>query len=91
MTQNKSQKPMAWAHYDTFKNLDSLTRVRFNATLATKNTGACCIALYTHPPQRTWVGLTDEDVMEIWEKIKDGDWAIDFYDVIEAKLKEKNT
>ena len=43
------------------------------------------------PPQRTWVGLTDEDVMEVWEKIKDGDWAIDFYDVIEAKLKEKNT
>jgi hypothetical protein len=41
--------------------------------------------------QRTWVGLTDEEVMEVWEKIKDGDWAIDFYDVIEAKLKEKNT
>jgi hypothetical protein len=41
-------------------------------------------------PQRTWVGLTDEDVMEVWEKIKDGDWAIDFYDVIEAKLKENN-
>ena len=43
------QKPVAWAHYDTFKNLGSLTRARFTATLATKNTGACCIALYTHP------------------------------------------
>jgi hypothetical protein len=48
------------------------------------------LALYTRPPQRTWVGLTDDDVMEVWEKIKDGDWAMDFYDVIEAKLKEKN-
>ena len=43
------QEPVAWAHYDTFKNLGSLTRARFTATLATKNTGACCIALYTHP------------------------------------------
>ena len=41
--------------------------------------------------KKPWVGLTDEEVMEVWEKIKDGDWAIDFYDVIEAKLKEKNT
>ena len=40
--------------------------------------------------QRTWVGLTDKDVMEVWGKIKDGDWALDFYDVIEAKLKELN-
>lgn len=41
-------------------------------------------------PQRTWAGLTDEEVMETWEKIKDGDWAIDFYDAIEAKLKQVN-
>jgi hypothetical protein len=43
------QEPVAWAHYDTFKNLGSLTRARFTATLATKKTDACCIALYTHP------------------------------------------
>ena len=43
------QEPVAWAHYDTFKNLGFLTRARFTATLATKKTDACCIALYTHP------------------------------------------
>ena len=47
--QEIEQEPVAWAHYDTFKNLGFLTRARFTATLATKKTDACCIALYTHP------------------------------------------
>ena len=42
-------------------------------------------------PQRTWVGLTHDEIMESWDEIRDGDWAPDFYAVIEAKLKEKNT
>jgi hypothetical protein len=46
--------------------------------------------LYTAPPKREWVGLTDDEIDE----------ALDFYDSfggrldarkIEAKLKEKNT
>ena len=43
-------------------------------------------------PQRTWVGLTDEEQQELydaWIKIGDG-WG-SFYALIEAKLKEKNT
>ena len=44
--------------------------------------------LYTTPPQRTWVGLTDEDRFELakaqlsWE---------DLLIAAETKLKEKNT
>jgi len=50
------------------------------------------IPLYTHPPQRTWVGLTDE---EIAEGIKQS-WVTEqaFQSAAwwaEAKLKEKNT
>jgi phage shock protein A len=41
--------------------------------------------------QRQWVGLSHEEVMDSWDEIRDGDWAPDFYAVIEAKLKEKNT
>jgi len=39
--------------------------------------------------QRTWVGLTDEEVMQTMS----GDWTSQFYfaRAIEAKLKEKNT
>ena len=38
------------------------------------------------PPQRTWVGLTDEDDI-YWE---DGGTLRDLVKAIEAKLKEKN-
>jgi hypothetical protein len=44
------------------------------------------------PPaaQRQWVGLSHEEVMDSWDEIRDGDWAPDFYAVIEAKLRSKN-
>jgi hypothetical protein len=43
-------------------------------------------------PQRTWVGLTDEDLKLLsaeW-RIVYGAWMDDFAKDIEAKLKEKN-
>jgi hypothetical protein len=52
------------------------------------------IPLYPHP-QRTWVGLTDEEIDLIDEATWDEDhksWGIhDFARAIEAKLKEKNS
>jgi hypothetical protein len=50
------------------------------------------IGLYTAPPQRTWVGLTDEEISEI--RLKTFDAVATNYEVyraIEAALKEKNT
>jgi hypothetical protein len=47
------------------------------------------VGLYTTPPQRTWVGLTDEDIALIdWESLVT---KKDCVQAIEAKLKEKNT
>ena len=46
------------------------------------------IPLYTTPPQRTWVGLTDEEANQLWEST-DSDWEL--MKRTEAKLKEKNT
>ena len=47
------------------------------------------------PPQRTWVGLTEERIKEIWSKGKDhgDDWAdvLALARAFEAELKEKNT
>jgi len=60
------------------------------------------IALYTHPQPRTWVGLTDEEVNQLYTQIQeqvdkhwtDGGTSMMFpttlYKAIEAKLKEKN-
>ncbi len=46
------------------------------------------------PPQRTWVGLTDEDIKGIigpWGPTPIKGYTRDLFDKIEAKLKEKNT
>ena len=42
--------------------------------------------LYTTPPQRTWVGLTDEERQDIALEV-----PIDAVFITEAKLKDKNT
>ena len=44
--------------------------------------------LYTAPPKREWVGLTDDECDEIWGNCL-GIW--DCLKMTEAKLKEKNT
>ena len=50
------------------------------------------IPVYTTPPQRTWVGLTEEDLKPICDewRIVYGAWMDDFARDIESKLKEKN-
>ena len=56
--------------------------------------------LYTTPPQRPWVGLTDEEMESIFLHCR-GEWNGDYWKIedanfhpflrtIEAKLKEKN-
>ena len=52
--------------------------------------------LYTTPPQRTWVGLTDEDIWEAYmESPVELDCSTDelyaLSRTVEAKLKDKNT
>lgn len=48
-----------------------------------------CIPLYTTPPKREWVGLTNEDKQYLNEVLNlQGRFPI--IDAIEAKLKEKN-
>jgi len=58
-----------------------------------KNGGEGRVPLYTTPQQRTWVGLTEEDLKPICDewRIVYGAWMDDFAKDIEAKLKERNT
>jgi hypothetical protein len=49
------------------------------------------IPLYTTPPKREWVGLTDEEVLETMaESMNSKVLNQKVYEAIEAKLKEKN-
>ena len=69
----ESQEPDYWLGY----GLQAYTEKPFkNAT-----------GLYTHPPQHTWVGLTDEERSQL-VTLHHG-WN-EYAQAIEAKLKEKN-
>ena len=46
------------------------------------------IPLYTHPPKREWVGLTDEEIRQMCGSVPSMREAVR---EAEAKLKEKNT
>ena len=61
--------------------------------LLTQDSKETILYLLGDTPQRTWVGLTEEDLKLLsaeW-RIVYGAWMDDFAQDIEAKLKEKNT
>jgi len=45
----------------------------------------------TPAPKREWVGLTDEEIENLWEMAQAWNAPKHFYILIAAKLKEKNT
>ena len=71
------QEPVAWAKFSAKGNIiDLLSEPDDDYT-----------PLYTTPPQRTWVGLTDEEMQDLWDRYA----HMEMMRAIEAKLKEKNT
>jgi hypothetical protein len=46
--------------------------------------------LFTHPPRRTWVGLTLPDREKLRDQFEDWNYPASLVSAIEAKLKEKN-
>ena len=50
------------------------------------------IPLYTAPSRKEWVGLTGDDIENLWNGVQwsISDFVIPFTRAIEAKLKEKN-
>jgi hypothetical protein len=86
------QEPVAWVAEDVCEGQYINGRPRKIWWECKEGVGT---AFYAHPPQRTWVGLTEEKIKEIWLNGKDhGD---DWTDVLalarsfEAELKKKNT
>ena len=80
--------PVAYARSDTvfgFNGHACLVAMLFPSPSGLKNP----IGLYTHPPKREWVGLTDEEQQQAYEQWQNEGWGV-FYRAIEDKLKEKN-
>jgi hypothetical protein len=95
------QEPIGSVHVDTLAMLPSLRPFDIGAKIhpASKAKYDTSYRLvYTSPPaQRTWVGLTDEEIARVVSLAGFApDWveahiAIQIVRVLEAKLKEKNT
>jgi len=93
----ESQEPVAVYGYCPECGAKGVMRERRpdgNDKCANGHTYQSCKA--THPPQRTWVGLTDEEVELYWdwEDFQTGAGRSTIFEMvkdIEAKLKEKNT
>ena len=90
------QEPVAWSYWQSCLNDDGtqtapwvhrLSKFKPNESIINKD----IVPLYTTPPQRTWVGLTDEDKQNAFDDTQEGGSFWEFADAIEAKLKEKNT
>jgi hypothetical protein len=84
IAQVEQQEPVAWVGPSW---LHPETRTWASQSFAHKPI-AGWIPLYTAPPRREWVGLTDEEVKEI--SLANRPYVIDMVRALEQRLKEKN-
>jgi hypothetical protein len=79
----ESQEPVAWDLADKVRqDLDRKSCPDAFMRIAVES------IVKHHPPQRTWVGLTDEEAQWLYDNCRTPSNLID---MVEAKLKEKNT
>jgi hypothetical protein len=86
MKAEQEAEPVAWIYHEKQSSLKDgwLTRIRWTTSRAA---GWVEVPLYSHPPRREWVGLTDEEIKDL---AYDGRPVLDLARAIEAALKEKN-
>jgi hypothetical protein len=83
-TVKQEHEPVAWANSFDLKNFDM--KVRTCPDLHHT------VPLYTAPPKREWVGLTDEEIAKVISgQFAEQNYWVKITRAIEAKLKEKNT
>jgi hypothetical protein len=69
--EQQEQEPVAWI---PSQHLEEARRAPFvcRVSLARQRHRTDFVALYTHPPRREWVGLTDEEIRMIVRKSVEG-------------------
>ena len=85
------QEPVAWGIVAS--NTGRICQVVLDADEVEGHNPKHIVPLYTSPPaQRTWVGLTNNELQPIADeyRILFGSWVEDFARAMEAKLKAKN-
>ena len=83
--QRTEQEPVAYLTKRKIGGTEGLLRADMVDRSAKNQETHDFIPLYTTPPQRTWVGLTDEEIKEL-----DLSNYVQVVRIVEAKLKDKN-
>jgi hypothetical protein len=87
----ESQDIVAWMYEDDYQRM--LTSETFCTVYSVKvgspDKGVTDVPLYTHPPQRTWVGLTNDELTDLFYNTNLGQASAVAQAI--ALLKEKNT
>ena len=89
ITAQPEQEPLEyWNAVEGWVKIDEVRQHFETVSCGTiyKNAGEGRVPLYTAPPKREWVGLTDDERRECTQS----PFADDNFRTIEAKLKEKN-
>jgi hypothetical protein len=77
------QEPVAWVHPQALGQ----DFIAYSVQVSSEQ-----IPLYAIPPKPEWVGLTDEEILDIDEEVMKAprNYCVKFARTIEANLKEKN-
>lgn len=92
----EKQEPVAWMYDWTTNEGEFIQNWTTSEAESLRDTEPNIISnvrpLYTTPQQRTWVGLTDEEILKFQDIVPNtlGYDLIQFAKAIEAKLKDKN-
>ena len=84
------QKLVAWGVFDGNLHDMFFTEEEAQEMVRLKGDGSTVAPLYTTPPQRTWVGLTPEEVKHLYPYGRSV-WGRETFEAIEKALKGKNT
>ena len=88
----QEQEPVAWMcqEYRDDDQFGWRDEILFTPPPNDPNYFRNIVPVYTTPPQRTWVGLTDEEMHDCWDTPLTP-YGLQQARAMEAKLKEKNT
>jgi len=91
--QRTEQEPEAWM-YQEYRDDDQFgwrDEIQFVQPPNDPNYFRNIVPVYTTPPQRTWVGLTDDEFNELYDRYVPITCYALLIEKVEAKLKDKNT
>ena len=83
------QEPVAWANLNALS--EQINSVNCGTVYRLPSEAEGRQPLYTTPSQRTWVGLTNEEIKKIVGSDRYTDLLLEVVNFVEAKLKDKNT